>query len=233
MYRPMDHQISLDEAHFWMPEGHREALERSWPHVFRTQVLKMIPESRFAELYHARLGRPNTPVAILVSLSVLKEMFDLTDEALMGSFRFDMRFHYALGVTLDETGMALRTLEYFRARVVGSEAVGATFDAVTDRIIETLGLDTSRQRHDSTHFRSNMANLTRLGLFTRTLEHFLEKLAKGFPDRHGALSDEIRRRYGEQKGRFADAKSSEGRRRLEMVAADLWFLVQRFREDGP
>ncbi|MBF0371698.1 MAG: hypothetical protein HQL52_19855 [Magnetococcales bacterium] len=70
--------------------------------------------------------------------------------------------------------MALRTLEYFRARVVGSEAVGATFDEVTDRIIETLGLNTSRQRHDSTHFRSNMANLTRLGLFTRTLEHFID-----------------------------------------------------------
>ncbi|MEO5368365.1 MAG: hypothetical protein H7831_18805 [Magnetococcus sp. WYHC-3] len=50
MFRPIDHQISLDEAHFWMPEGHREALERSWPHVFRTQVLKMIPESRFAEV---------------------------------------------------------------------------------------------------------------------------------------------------------------------------------------
>ncbi len=85
---------------------------------------------------HASLGRPNTPVAILVSLSVLKEMFDLTDEALMASFRFDLRYHYALGVTPEETGMALRTLEYFRARVVGSEAVGTTFKEVTDRIIE-------------------------------------------------------------------------------------------------
>ena len=81
MFRPMDCQISMDEACFWMPDGHREELERSWPHIFRTQVLGMIPESRFAELYHASLGRPNTPVAVLVSLSVLKEMFDQTDEA--------------------------------------------------------------------------------------------------------------------------------------------------------
>ena len=231
MFRRMDRQISLDESHFWMPDGHREELERGWPHVFRTQVLKMIPESEFATLYHASLGRPNTPVALLVSLSVLKEMFDQTDEALMASFRFDMRYHYALGLTLEETGISLRTLEYFRARVVGSEAVGATFDAVTDRIIAVLGLDTSRQRHDSTHFRSNMANLTRLGLFTRTIEHFLAGLAKGFPERHAELPEEILKRYGERSGRFADAKSSEGRRRLETTAADLWFLVKRFRED--
>ncbi|MBF0626285.1 MAG: transposase, partial [Magnetococcales bacterium] len=233
MFRLMDRQISLDEAHFWMPEGHREELKRNWPHIFRTQVLRMVPESRFAGLYHSSQGRPNVPVAVLVSLSVLKEMFDLTDEALMGSFRFDMRFHYALGLTLEKTGMALRTLEYFRARVVGSEAVGATFDEVTDQIIKALGLNTTRQRHDSPHFRSNMANLTRLGLFTRTLEHFLGALAKGFPERHGALPEDIRTRYGERNGRFADAKSSEGRRRLETAAADLWLLVQRFREDAP
>ncbi|MBF0284838.1 MAG: transposase [Magnetococcales bacterium] len=198
---------------------------------FRIRVLKRIPESEFAGLYHANLGRPNVPVAILGSLSVLREMFDLTDEALMGSLHFDMRYHYALGLTLEETGLSLRTLEYFRARVVGSKAVGATFDEVTDRIIETLGLNTGRQRHDSTHFRSNMTNLTRLGLVTRTIEHFLGALAQGFPEHHGALPEEIRKRYGERSGRFADAKSSEWRRRLEIVVADLWFLVERFRPD--
>jgi hypothetical protein len=122
-------------------------------------------------------------------------------------------------------------LEGFRARVARSEAVGATFDEVTDQIIKALGLNTGQQRHDSTHLRSNMANLTRLGLFTRTIEHFLGGLAKGFPDRHAELPEEIRTRYGERNGRFADARASEGRRRLETAAADLWFLVVRFRGD--
>ncbi|GAB0057488.1 hypothetical protein SIID45300_01817 [Candidatus Magnetaquicoccaceae bacterium FCR-1] len=138
------------------------------------------PGEPFAGLYHASVGCPNTPVAILVSLSVLKEMFDLTDEALMGSFRFDLRFHYALGLSMEETGVTLRTLENFRARAMKSEAVGATFQEVTDRIIEALGLNTGQQRHDSTHFRFNMTNLTRLGLFVRTLEHFLGGLPRCF-----------------------------------------------------
>jgi hypothetical protein len=232
MFRLMDHQISMEEAHFWMPEGHREELERTWPHIFRTQVLKMIPESQFSGLYHATMGRPNFPVAILVGLSILKEMFDLTDEALMSSFRFDMRYHYALGIKLEETELALRTLYYFRAAVAGSDAVGATFDEVADRIIAALGLDTSRQRKDSTHIRSNMTNLTRLGLFVQTIGHFLGRLEKDFLDRYHLLPEEIIKRYGERKGRFADAKSSEGRRRLDVTAQDLWLLVERFREDG-
>ncbi len=47
MFRLMDTQISMDEAQFWMPDESREQLERTWPEVFRTQVLKMIPESAF------------------------------------------------------------------------------------------------------------------------------------------------------------------------------------------
>ena len=88
MFRPMDKQLSLEESHFWMPDVCLDQLKVTWPHIFRTQVLPMIPETEFASLYSADMGRPNFPVAILVAMSVLKEMFDLTDEALMGSFRF-------------------------------------------------------------------------------------------------------------------------------------------------
>lgn len=230
MFRVMDRQTSMDEAHRWMPDACQARLKVTWPHIFRTKVLKMVPERLFAELY-SKLGRPNFPVAILVVMSVLKEMLDLTDEELVDAYRFDMRFHYALGLTPDETDFSIRTLYYFRQRVVGSKAVSATFDAVTDQIIAELNLDVSQQRMDSTHIRSNMANLTRLGLFTRTLEHFVARLAQDFPTHHAQLPQEILDRYGERFGRFADAKSGEGRRRLEAAATDLWSLVERFRED--
>lgn len=231
MFRPMDPQISMEEAHFWMPEASRKRLEKTWPHVFRTQVLGMIPESEFANLYSADQGRPNFPVAILISLSILKEMLDLTDEALMDSFRFDMRFHYALGLILEDTELAVRTLYYFRAHVAGSEAVGATFEKVTDQIIEALGVNTGTQRLDSTHIRSNMANLSRLGLFTKSMEQFLARLEKSFPDQRKALPKALRERYGERPGHFADVRSSQGRRRIQTAAKDLWTLVDRFRGD--
>ena len=120
MFCLMDTQTSMDEAHFWMPEASRKQLEQTWPMVFRTQVLRAIPESAFASLYHKILGRPNFPVAILIALSILKELLDLTDQALMDSFRFDMRFHYALGLRVEDTELSVRTLYYFREKVVNS-----------------------------------------------------------------------------------------------------------------
>ncbi|MBF0284597.1 MAG: transposase [Magnetococcales bacterium] len=83
--------------------------------------------------------------------TALKEMQDLTDEALMDSFRFDMRFHDALGLTLDDTDLTIRTLYNFRERVVGSAAVKAMFVEVTDQIIAKLKLDLSRQRLGPVH----------------------------------------------------------------------------------
>lgn len=191
----------------------------------------MIPESAFAVLYHAFQGRPNFPVAILVGLSILKEMLDLTDEALMDSFRFDMRFHYALGLRLEDTELAVRTLYNFRSRVVGSPAVSATFEQVTDRIIAILGLNTGDQRLDSSHIRSNMANLARLGLFIKTIEHFLARLKKSSPKRHEALPKAFKERYGERPGHFGDVRGTQSQRRLNVVAKDLWSLVDRFRAD--
>jgi hypothetical protein len=228
----MDRQTSLLESHLFMPDALREKLQRSWPEVFRTQVLKMIPEAAFAALYHAFQGRPNFPVAILVGLSILKEMLDLTDEALMDSFRFDLRFHYALRLDLEDTTLSIRTLYNFRERVVGSPAVSATFERVTDQIIAILGLNTGEQRLDSTHIRSNMANLTRLGLFVRTIEQFLARLQKSYPSLFEALPKILKERYGERPGHFGDVRSTQSQRRLNVVAKDLWSLVDRFRANA-
>ncbi|MBF0429363.1 MAG: transposase [Magnetococcales bacterium] len=232
MYRPMSSQPSLFQSHVFMPDQLREKLQQSWPGVFRTQVLKMIPEAAFAALYHDFQGRPNFPVAILVGLSILKEMLDLTDEALMDSFRFDLRFHYALRLDMENTTLSIRTLYNFRERVVGSPAVSATFEQVTDKIIAILGLNTGEQRLDSSHIRSNMANLTRLGLFVRTIEQFLARLLKSYPSRFEALPKILKERYGERPGHFGDVRSGQSQRRLDVVAKDLWSLVDRFRTDA-
>lgn len=215
-----------------MPEQSLKLLQQTWPEVFRTQVLGMIPESAFATLYHAFKGRPNFPVAILVGLSILKEMLDLTDEALMDSFRFDMRFHYALMLRLEDTTMSVRTLYNFRERVVGSPAVSATFERVTDQIIAILGLSLGDQRLDSTHIRSNMANLARLGLFIKTIEQFLARLRKSNAKIFERLPEVIKERYGERPGHFGDVRGTQSQRRLNVVAKDLWILVDRFRADA-
>ena len=57
MFRPIDKQTSMDELHFWMPDNSRKRLKRAWPEIFRTQIMRIIPEDAFASLYHAFQGK--------------------------------------------------------------------------------------------------------------------------------------------------------------------------------
>ena len=52
------------------------------------------------------------------------------------------------------------------------------FQETTERIIQALGIRTGKQRLDSTHIMSNIATLTRLGLFCETMRLFLRAVAK-------------------------------------------------------
>ena len=231
MFRKKDPQLSLFEAYHYLPEAKKRRLENSWPQVFRKEVMPMIPEEEFKHLYCEDNGRPNEPVSILVALSVIKEMDDLTDEQLLDSYYFDARYQYALSVTPEEAYLAPRTLYYFRERVVGDKAVQKVFDATTDKIIEVLSLRLGKQRLDSTHIRSNMANLSRLQLFVRTIETFLKRLNATDPEKVETLPEEIRKRYLEREGYFADSKSSEARRRLNDCAKDLLYLTDIFSDN--
>ncbi len=126
-----------------------------------------------------------------------------------------------------EAHVCQKTLHNFRVKMSEAEEEGiltysALFDEITGTIIEDQGLKIGKQRLDSTHIRSNMAVLTRLGLFTHTITAFVKKLRKQHPRLFEALPKGIRDRYIDREGYFADSPSSDGRRRLAQCAADVW-----------
>jgi hypothetical protein len=161
-------------------------------------------------------------------------MFDLTDEATLDNFEFNTSWQYALNVDPEEAHLCQKTLHNFRVKMSEAEEEGtltysALFDEIVRAIIKDKGLKVGKQRLDSTHIRSNMAVLTRLGLFTHTIAAFARKLKKQHPRLFKDLPQGIRNRYIDREGYFADSPSSDGRRRLAQCAADVWRLVDRFR----
>lgn len=88
------------------------------------------------------------------------------------------------------------------------------------------------QRLDSTHVISNIAVLTRLGLFTETVLNFLRGLRKDAPEKLAKLDESFVRRYLDRAGYFADANREQARRRLGVVAQDLYALVRAFEHDA-
>ena len=233
MFRVLDRQQSIFQPFFVLPDEWKKKLKKTWAETFRTEALSFIPEHEFAHLYDPDAGRPNFPIALLVGLSIIKELLGLTDLALIQAFHFDLVVLHALGLEVGKCSLSPRTLYYFRDRVAGDPALMATFRIITRTIVDRLNLCTDIQRLDSTHICSNMAHLSRLGLMVRTIESFLEKARQVLPEAVAALPDAIRDRYLDRSGYFADTTGADSRRRLQQTAEDLAFVLDHFEPYEP
>ena len=215
-----------------LPEKTLDRLEVSWPGVWQREIIPIIDERLFSDLYCKNDGRPGKTTADMVGILILKEMEDLTDEETVGRVAFDIRWQYALDMSPLEAYVAERTLQYFREKIINSERHKALFEDLTDKIIVKLVVSFGKQRMDSSHVLSNMAILTRLGLFVKTITVFLRELNKVDSGSFGELGEELRKRYIERDGgRFGDARGSDARRRVEQCASDVWLLIERFKDD--
>lgn len=231
MFRPTRTQTSLLESRFLVPPEKRARLERSWAEAFRLRVLPLIDEEAFRACYCEDNGRPNKSIRLLVGLLLLKEADDLTDAAALEALEFNLLWQHALGVTPEEAHVAERTLNYFRRKLMENDRAKAVFEQVTTALMKADGLSAVRQRLDSTHVLSNIAVLTRLGLFVETVTTFLRELHGISEDLLARVSEPIRKRYLDREGYFADAKREVAKRRLPVVARDLFELVQHFAAD--
>ena len=80
------------------------------------------------------------------------------------------------------------------------------FCETTDRMIEALGLRTGKQRLDSTHVMSNIAVLTRLGLFCETVRVFLLAVSREHPGLGEGIRDGLAQRYLKETRRSIDVR---------------------------
>ena len=234
MFRRSDSQGSLFQIANLLPDEKRQRLEGEWPGQFRDHALPLIDEEQFRDLYCADNGRPNKPVRTVVGVLVLKEVFDLTDEETLGSVDYDLRWQVALNLTPEDAHCCQKTLHNFRAKLLGNDKAKQLFAGMTDKMLQGLGLSAARQRLDSTHIVSNIARLTRLGLFCETIRLFLRELQKSAARKFQRVPESLRRRYLKADGAdspYHDAKNLETQRRLRVCARDVYRLAHCFEED--
>lgn len=228
MFRPTSPQRRLFGVEQWMDPVKRARLERTWAHQYRSNALPLIDETRFAKYFDPDNGRPNKSVRLVVSVLVLKEVFNLTDAEALEELEWNMAWQYALDITPEEAHACQKTLHNYRGMLLGDDEGAGLFESTTARLIEASGLRTGRQRQDSTHILSNIRLLTRLGLFVNTITQFLEALRKEHPRLCARVSAELCGRYLDRQGYFADARGSEAPRRLAEAALDVYWLVMNF-----
>ena len=106
MFRTREPQESLWQSEFLITPRKARLMRRSWAQVFRKEALPLIDEERFAEMYSADMGGPNRAVQTVLGVLVLKEMFDLTDIEALEELEFNLLWHHALGLEMEEAHLA-------------------------------------------------------------------------------------------------------------------------------
>jgi len=216
MYRRRHPQVTMFESSYLVPEAKADRLRASWAETFRARALPLIDEDLFASLYCQDNGRPNRPVQTVLGVLILKDMYDLTDAEALERLEFDLLWHHALSLTPEEAHLPQKTLHNFRARLMAHEKGPLTFASITDGVLEALGTNVSQQRLDSTQVMSNIAGLTRLGLFCETTRWFLARLKDDHPRLYDRVPVGVLGRYLKSDGAatgYQDARSGDGPRR--------------------
>ena len=75
----------------------------------------------------------------VLGVLVLKEMFDLTDVETLEELEFNLLWHHALRLEMEEAHLAQKTLHNFRVRLMEHDGGRLAFCETTDRIIEAMG----------------------------------------------------------------------------------------------
>lgn len=170
-----------------MDPRYAKEIEEGWAGQFYKHVFCKIDENLFEPLYSKDMGRPNTPVNILVGLEIIKHLWNYTDEQLMRTIRSDYEVNYALGIReLGSCYIADRTVYDFRKKLLTytldnpekSSLVFQLFQSLTASFIQTLDIKTTDIRMDSTMIEPNIKKSGRLSVVFDVLYEALKVMPR-------------------------------------------------------
>lgn len=228
-----DHQSrQLFDPWEYLGENRRKLLDRIWARVFRDHLLQHLPVQEVAEQFREEVGRPSKDLHVALGALILQQLHDLTDEQTVEAIALNIAWHDALDIRNEkDTYLCERTLRNYRSKVVEHELDVVIFRSLTDKLVDKLDVDTTKQRLDSTAIRSAIRGLTRLGILVESISKFLREMRAKLPDTFSLTALHHVEKYLDRtgEGSFADTRPSESRRRLPEAARDLYEWLEQFR----
>jgi len=210
-------------------------IERGWQGVFRHVILEAMPVDILAGAFDPTMGTPTKELYSMAGLLLIKEFKNWTTSEAVEAYLFHADVQYALNLEPAGQSLCERTVERYEKIFVENDLAAATMARVTGTLVQTLDLDVSRQRLDSTHVASDLAVFGRTRMMGVTIKRFLTQLKRHGRAAYDSLPETLRARYAPSPGRmFADAaKGADRRRKLrEEVAEEMGWLIERFADDA-
>jgi len=155
MIRVKNHkQMELFDHWSFLSPKRRQLLEQSWAGFYRKEILCELPVKKFAPHFEKDFGRPTKELYTVLSVLLLQQFLDLTDEETIYQLAFNIQWHYALNLPEESDSAKYfcpKTLWNMRNIAVENNLAGALFDTTTGKLASAFNVDVDKQRIDSVH----------------------------------------------------------------------------------
>jgi hypothetical protein len=236
MIRIKDHkQRDIFDPWSFLSPKRRRMLDESWSGLFREHLLDEMPIDQIVPFFREDFGRPSKELYTLLGVLLFQQTMDLNDMDTVEQLSFNIQWHYALNIT-EESDTAKyiseKTLWTWRQVLIEHKLDQLIFNNMTEKLAKVFHVDTSNQRIDSVHIQSNMRRLGRIGIFSQTIHKFLINLKRHHQDLFDMISGQLVERYISPKAlsAFSLVKPSESAKTLNVVSADLYDLIEQFKD---
>jgi Transposase DDE domain len=212
-----------------IPPAGQRIIADGWQGVFRHVLLEVMPVGELAQHFSRELGAPTKELYSMAGLVFLADFFGWTAQEAAEAYIFRIDVQYALNLEPGAT-VCSRTVERYQKLFRDNDLAALIFHDVTTRLAESLELNISQQRLDSTHVFSHMASFGRIKLMAVAIKRFLTQVKRHAPESYAALPEAFRLRYQPAESQlFAGAKDAEARQRSrQQVAEDLQWIIDHF-----
>jgi hypothetical protein len=238
MIRIKDHkQREIFDPWSFLSPKRRRMLDESWPGLFREHLLDEMPVDQIVPFFRKDFGRPSKELYTLLGALLFQQTMDLNDMDTVEQLSFNIQWHYALNITEESDSakyISEKTLWTWRQVLIEHKLDQLIFNNMTEKLAKVFSVDTSNQRIDSVHIQSNMRRLGRIGIFSQTIHKFLINLKRHHQDLFDTIIGQLVERYISKKAlsAFSLVKPSESAKTLNVVSADLYDLIEQFKDQS-
>jgi len=156
-------------------------LKEGWPGLFREHILHDLPVEKMIPHFHEHFGRPTKDLYTVLGVLLIQQTLDLDDITAIEHHCFNTQWHYALNIpeeSDDAKYICEKTLYNMRQLMIEHNLDETMFETISEKLAMVFGVDTTNQRIDSVHIKSNMRRLGRIRIFSQTILKFLVNLKR-------------------------------------------------------
>jgi len=181
--RNTSQQMNIFDPLHSMRNWEKERLQKSWAEYFSEFVFPFINEDRFKVIYSDNIAsRPNNPINVYFGLLLLKELFNQSDETVMDSLIFDVRYQYALHTTsFEKQPISKHSLTNFRVAITkyndehNVDLIKEEIESLAKCHAKTLNINNPMIRMDSLMVSSSCKRLSRLEIIFSCVERMIQE----------------------------------------------------------